>query len=124
MIRVKMINTVKGFILAKPELADNDVDLLWAIWSWELGQLKPPKKIEKLTARDLMNCWKEGLISSPFSVSRSRRKCQQHYPETRGKAYDAKHKHQKRIKEDVKRATDQASRNVAERDSNTRSKST
>ena len=35
-MRVNMTNVVRGFIIAKPELADSDVDLIWAIWAWQL----------------------------------------------------------------------------------------
>ena len=108
-MRVNMINTVRGFIEAKPKLADNDIDLIWAIWSWQMGKLKPPKKIENLKARDLMSCWKEGLVSSPFNISRSRRKCQELYPKTSGEVYNGRQDHQRRIRKDVKDAADLSS---------------
>ena len=103
-MRVNMVNTVKGFIVAKPSLADNDVDLIYAIWSWQMKNLKPSVKIDSLTVKQLMNAWKEGAISSPFNISRSRRKCQEHYPETRGELYGSKQRHQQVVKKDVKRS--------------------
>lgn len=109
-----MVNIVKGFIIAKPELADSDVDLIYAIWAWQLKNDKPSKDVTKMTAKELMKQWKDGNISSAFNISRSRRKCQQHYPETRGESYVKKQKHQERIIEDVKRETDNANRVLSE----------
>ena len=123
-MRVNMVNIVKGFIIAKPELADNDVDLIYGIWAWQLKNSKPSKDVNKMSARELMQCWKDGTISSAFNISRSRRKCQQHYPETRGESYVKKQKHQERIIKDVKRETDLANRTTANRAASTSSEST
>ena len=105
-MRITIVNTVKGFIVAKPSLADNDVDLIYAIWSWQMKNLKPAVNIDSLTVKQLMKTWKAGTVSSPFNISRSRRKCQEHYPETRGELYASKQRHQQIIKEDVKRSID------------------
>ena len=123
-MRVNMVNVVRGFIIAKPELADSDVDLIYAIWAWQLQNNKPTQNIKQMNAKDLMKCWKDGKISSAFNISRSRRKCQQHYPETRGEAYEKKQKHQERIIKDVERETDVANRRATEGTSNTSSEST
>lgn len=104
-MRVTMINTVRGFIIANPTLADSDVDLIWNIWAKQLKDTKPAKSIEKLSARQLMSNWKDGVISDPKNISRSRRKCQEMYPETRGRAYARRHKLQERVIEDVQNAT-------------------
>ena len=103
-MRITMTNIVKGFIIANPALADSDVDLIWNIWAMQLKQNKPAKSIEKLSARQLMSQWKDGKISDPKNISRSRRKCQELYPETRGRAYAKRHKLQERVIEDVKKA--------------------
>ena len=109
-----MVNMVRGFIVAKPELANSDVDLIYAIWARQLQNAKPSKDIAKMNAKDLMIAWRDGIISSAFNISRSRRKCQQHYAETRGDAYVKKQKHQERIIKDVKRETDNANRVLSE----------
>ena len=123
-MRVNMVNVVRGFIIAKPELADSDVDLIYAIWAWQLQNSKPTQNIKNMNAKDLMKCWKDGKISSAFNISRSRRKCQQHYPETRGETYEKKQKHQERIIKDVKRETDLANTGTTERPGNQISQST
>tara|TARA_B100000945_G_C20325202_1_gene569642 strand:- start:326 stop:697 length:372 start_codon:yes stop_codon:yes gene_type:complete len=123
-MRVNMVNVVKGFIVAKPELADNDFDLMWAIWAWECSKLKPACKLQSMSARDLMKKLRGGELSSPFNISRSRRKAQQHYPETRGRKYEQKQNGQHTVKKDVKRETDKANRLIAERFSKGSRKST
>ena len=103
-MRVNMVNVVRGFITAKPSLANDDIDLMYAIWAWQLKNLKPSMNINSMSAKQLMKIWKDKKIASPFNISRSRRKCQEHYPETRGENYGTRQRHQKQIKEDVKRS--------------------
>ena len=103
-MRINMINVVKGFITAHSDLGDNDVDLTYNIWKWELNKNKPSIDIDKIPAKVLMKYWKDGTISSPYNVSRSRRKCQELYPETRGETYAKRHEQQEEVKQDLRRA--------------------
>jgi hypothetical protein len=103
-MRVTLTNTIKGFILAKPELADNDTALVWAIWDWELKRITPPKNILKMSAQELVQLWQDKTITSPSAIGRSRRKCQELYPETRGEIYEARHKEQEVVKADLQAA--------------------
>ena len=103
-MRITMVNLVRGFIQAKDILADNDVRLAWAIWDYQLKHMKPAKNIMKMSAKDVMNMWAEGEISSFENISRSRRKCQEKYPETRGKIYQLRHKQQEQVKQDLRNA--------------------
>ena len=98
-----MVKIVKGFIIANKDFADNDVDLTYNIWKWQLRRARPPKKIESMTAKSLMKCWKDGVISSPSSIGRGRRKCQEHYPETRGEIYAKRMNRQEEVKQDLRR---------------------
>ena len=100
-----MVNIVKGFITAKPELANCDISLIYAIWHYQLKNGKPSKNLDKMSAKDLFLHWRDCKISSVFNISRSRRKCQQHYPETRGEDYVKRQEHQSVIRSDVKRET-------------------
>ena len=92
-MRVNMVNAVRGFITANKSLADNDIDLTYNIWKWQMTKLKPPVNIDKLSAKNLLKHMKEKTISSPYNISRSRRKCQEMYPETRGEAYASQIRH-------------------------------
>ena len=102
-MRVDMVDIVKGFIIAKKDFADSDVDLIYNIWGWQLRRNKPPKKIESMSVKNLMKCWKDGVISSPSSIGRARRKCQEAFPETRGKVYAERMRRQQKVKLDLKR---------------------
>ena len=66
--------------------------------------MKPAKDINKMSAKDIMKMWSEGEIASFLNIERSRRKCQEMYPETRGKVYKARHKQQEQVKEDLRNA--------------------
>ena len=116
-MRVNMINMVKALILADRSLADSDVDLTWHVWARQLKMLKPSKNIEKLSARELLQVWKSKTIASPYNISRSRRKCQELFPETRGKVYEKRLAPQSEIKRDVKRAANIPNRGTPEGDS-------
>lgn len=107
-MRVNMVNIVKGFITAKPELANCDISLIYAIWHYQLKNNKPSVNLDKITAKELFKHWLNGNISSVFNISRSRRKCQQHYPETRGNDYVKRQEHQSIIQSDVKREANRA----------------
>ena len=107
-MRVNMVGTVKKYISIKPSLADDEFSLMWAIWA---SQLKSKKiDINQLSARDLVFCWKNKQVSSPFNISRSRRKCQEEYPETRGETYYARRKQQDQVKRDLKYETSEHQR--------------
>ena len=103
-MRINMVNAVKGFITANSSLADNDIDLTYNIWKWQMMKLKPPVNIDKISAKNLLKHMKEGTISSPYNISRSRRKCQEMHPETRGEVYEKRHQQQEQVKSDLKQA--------------------
>jgi hypothetical protein len=102
-IRVNTVNLCKGFITAHKKLADDELNLIWSIWTYQAKQLKPKIDLNKSSARELLKLLKERKITSWEGLTRSRRKCQELYPETRGELYDKRHKHEKVIKQDVKR---------------------
>jgi len=103
-MRVNMVDDVRKLIGINKSLADSDVDLIWNIWARNVFE-KYRYNIEEMKAKDLMKMWKDGRIASPFNISRSRRKCQELYPETRGDNYESRQEHQRRIIEDVQGTT-------------------
>ena len=104
-MRIKLTNIIKGFIISKPDLSDDDFGLMWGIWDWEFRQMSPPKNIVKMSARDLIKALRAKEITSPSAIGRARRKCQELYPETRGKAYEHRHKEQKTVINDIRSVT-------------------
>tara|TARA_R100000152_G_C6781773_1_gene217070 strand:- start:6598 stop:6918 length:321 start_codon:yes stop_codon:yes gene_type:complete len=102
-IRVNTVNLCKGFIVANPDLADNELELVYNIWIYEGKKHKPVIDVAKLSVKDLLKHLRDKKLSSWENITRSRRKCQELYPDTRGKLYEARHRHQETIKKDVKR---------------------
>ena len=88
---------VKGFITAKPELANCDISLIYAIWHYQLKNNKPSVNLDKITAKELFKHWINGNISSVFNISRSR-----------GDDYVKRQEHQSAIRADVERETNRA----------------
>ena len=103
-MKIDMITTVKGFITANKDLADNDMDLTYNIWKWQFAKSKPPVKIDNLSAKNLLQHLKRGTISSFSNISRSRRKCQEMHPETRGVVYEKRHKEQENVRNQLRQA--------------------
>jgi len=101
MIRVNMVNLCRGFIQADNSLADDELNLIWNIWAYQGKRLKPPIDVSKLLAKDLLKMLKDSKLSSWENITRSRRKCQEDHPETRGELYERRHKHQETIKGDL-----------------------
>lgn len=118
-MRVNMVNEIRELIIGMPELADSDVDLIWHIWSNQVFNM-PRKKtgdrwtIVEISAIELMRWWKRGEISSPSNITRSRRKCQELYPETRGEAYESRQANQERVIRDVREAANIPDRTTQE----------
>ena len=101
-MRIKMVNVIRGFIKSKPDLADDDFGLMWGIWDWECRQMSPPENILKFSARDLVQSLKNKTLTSPSGIGRSRRKCQEMFPETRGSTYERRHDEQKQVISDLR----------------------
>jgi len=104
-MRIKMTNIIRGFIKSKAELADDDFALMWGIWDWEFRQASPPQNILKMSARDLVKALKGKELTSPSAIGRARRKCQEMYPETRGKTYERRHNEQQHVIDDIRAVT-------------------
>ena len=91
-----MVEEVKKWIRINPSLGDSDVDLIWYIWSSQI------ENIDEISAIELMRLWKHKKIPSPSNITRSRRKCQEEYPETRGKTWNARHEESDKIAEYIR----------------------
>ena len=114
-MRINMVDKVRQYIDYRPSLADSDVDLIWCIWINQVSKIINPHKrrshymipererdVSKMPAVEIMKLWKHGKISSPSNITRSRRRCQELYPETRGKVYAERQKQQQRVIEDIR----------------------
>ena len=98
-----MVNVVRRFITAHPSLANNDTELIWNVWKWFLQKKHNPSiNINSISARDLFKLIKDKAVPNWQNITRSRRKCQEMYPETRGETYSARHKESDNVKRQIR----------------------
>jgi len=91
-MRVRVIDKVRWIIKESPESADCYDTLEYLIHSREFSQ-KYSHKMNHMKFNDLKQdtyhkMKKDGLFSSAANIRRSSRKCQEMYPETRGKRWE------------------------------------
>ena len=90
------------FFLAKyPPLRDNDERLMANIWWKFLGE----SEIDNMSARDILKRLAKGDLPSYESISRCRRKIQETTPMLRGATWEARHKRQKSVKNELRQLT-------------------
>ena len=80
----------------KEHLRDNDQALIANIWWRELVT----QGKDKSTAFEFLKVFSEGKLSNPESIRRSRQKIQEEQPALRGDSYYARHKEEKRFREE------------------------
>jgi hypothetical protein len=80
----------------KEHLRDNDQALIANIWWRELTT----QGKDKANAFEFLKIFSEGKLSNPESIRRSRQKIQEENPELRGDSYYARHKEEKRFRQE------------------------
>ncbi|MHA1676738.1 MAG: hypothetical protein ACTSU6_06120 [Candidatus Njordarchaeales archaeon] len=91
-MKLQNYKTIVTTLLTKyPSLRDSDDRLLANIWSLEI------KDQASLDTLDFLRLVANKKISSPFAVSRARRKIQENIPSLRGKKWAKRHEHQPEI---------------------------
>ena len=98
-MRDKMTNIltlVTGFLNKYPPLRDSDERLAANIWYSKI------ENIDRLDAKDLLKLFAQGKLPSYESISRCRRKVQESNPKLRGEKWEARHKGQKKVKNEIK----------------------
>jgi hypothetical protein len=80
----------------KKHLRDNDQALIANIWWRELLLLGK----DKTMAIEFLKLFSEGKLSNPESIRRARQKIQEENPELRGDSYYARHKEEKRFRQE------------------------
>jgi hypothetical protein len=91
-----VLNEVSIFLTKCPPLRDNDERLMANIWNKYIGN------IEYLNAKDVLTMLAKGQLPSYESISRCRRKLQELHPELRGEKWEARHKSQTKVKNELK----------------------
>lgn len=86
---IKINEIVRELLEKKPELRDNDNLLMACIWESESNMF------------NFMTKFKNGKLHSPESIRRTRQKLQEDYEHLRGELYNARQKHQVKVKKEL-----------------------
>ena len=87
MNQIKLI--VHRLLEEQPALRDNDNLLMSTIWKQQSNIL------------NFFHRFESGRLHSPESIRRTRQKIQEDYPHLRGELYEARQKHQVKVKEEL-----------------------
>ena len=98
-MRIKMQDKVKHILLTKRHCRDSGVYLIYEIWSEELA--KHNMDIKNMYLMPTLRMWSKKEISHPSAIMRARRKVQEDHKETRGSVWEARHKQQQQVQEDL-----------------------
>jgi len=93
LFRVK--DTVEKFLRKFPILRDDDNRLIANVWHQQLKKMG-------LTEADCLNAVAKGLLVTPESIVRSRRKLQESNPKYRGTKWEDRKKRGNKIKKEIK----------------------
>ena len=96
-----VLDEVSKFLTKYPSLRDNDERLMANIWWKFLGE----SEIDNMSARDILKRLAKGDLPSYESISRCRRKIQETTPILRGTTWEARHKRQKSVKNELRQLT-------------------
>ena len=98
----KMVDKVKVILDDDERGRDNDYLLECTIYFKYFD-------IRKISVLDFYLKLNKGELPSPASIRRARRKCQELYPNTRGKKYNVRKDNQRKIKSELNEAKVQSS---------------
>jgi len=91
---------VKKLLIKHPELKDNDKRLILNVWAYQEPELNENKYT--VSFKMFSEMFKDGKLSSPESIRRSRQKLQEEFPELRGETYKVRQgKCQDEMKKDL-----------------------
>ena len=94
-----MQDKVKHILLTKRHCRDNDVYLIYEIWTKELADLN--LDIKNMHLVPTLKMWANKEISHPSAIMRARRKVQEEHEETRGALWGKRHKQQEQVQQDL-----------------------
>lgn len=98
----KMVDKVQAVLNDDEKARDNDYRLECIIYSKYFN-------LSEISVLDFYFKLNDGKIPSQASIRRARRKCQELYPNTRGKKYDKRQHKQKDVKDQLNEARTKAS---------------
>lgn len=92
----QLTDRIKLILLNHPATRDSDEYLAVKVWVEEFPELK------QSTFKDFVILFRTGETSSYESISRARRKLQEHFPELRGNNYKERQAKTEKIKQELK----------------------
>ena len=98
----KLVDRVQDVLNDDDKARDNDYRLECIIYSKYFD-------LSKINVLEFYHKLNDSKIPSPASIRRGRRKCQELYPNTRGKKYDLRQHKQKDVKDELNDARSKAS---------------
>jgi len=90
---------ITKLLTEQPYIRDRDNSIIAEVWSKEIAKFA---NLESLSAIDLFCIISCDTLTSPESITRCRRKIQQENPSLRGEYYNARHKGQIEVKQELK----------------------
>ena len=96
---LKVSIVVKSALVNAPESRDSDELLILKVWAIQKPELRDNKSF---TFRDFSILFKDKKLFSTESIRRSRQKIQEEIEGLRGDNYKSRHKHQNKVKGDLK----------------------
>jgi len=88
---------VKSMLESKEKYRDNDQRLVVA-FQWE-ELVRMGKTPSNMSAMEYMTMLMEGHLTASDTITRARRKCNQHHEHTRGESYNSRQKKQEEVKQ-------------------------
>lgn len=95
-LSVPLNNKIKQLLISHPELRDDDILLMAAVWSQEIENLL------EIRMSYFFYMLSNKMLTSPESIRRTRQHVQKEWPKTRGLLYKNRHSHAKTVKETLK----------------------
>lgn len=96
---LKVSIVVKSVLVKSPEARDSDELLILKVWAIQNPTLREDKSF---TFIDFAKLFKDKKLFSTESIRRSRQKLQEEIEGLRGVNYKSRHKHQEKVKSDLK----------------------
>jgi hypothetical protein len=94
----KNIDKVEELLKTFKKLRDNDAKLIANFWYYEIDN---DKTFNEMTAEQLLHMFAQGLLTSPETITRYRRKVQEQSPALRGEKYISRHDQEEQTRNNI-----------------------
>ena len=104
-IKTPVTEKIEFFLIKHPHLRDDDNKLIATVWRWQLFEVYN-KKVEDMSAMELLKYYASRQLASAESIRRSRAKLQEIKPTLRGDKYEERHKEAEKVKDELNKWED------------------